>query len=879
MTSEIRTNTIKNRVGLGTVSYTNTGIVVSGIVTANSFSGPYNGTDIVGTGITLTSTDAGSSAAPIINLFRNSASPANADYLGQIKFQGESSTGVQRNYAKITGKILDVTNGSEDGILEFAHIKGGSQTITGRWRSDSLQLLNDTNLSVAGDTTFTGDLDVDGHTNLDNVSIAGITTTTENIRIQGNNKYLTVGASNQIGVVHTGGEAFITNSTGHLTHRCDVHKWENLAGSAEYLRIDSSGQITNTGIATSFVTTQFAANFAKLDLRGTNIANSNHYILSYGEGHANDHEFHMVNTLGDLVFRPGGTEALRLTSTGKIGIGGETSPEFKVTVYDAGYSGVTIKTNRNSAADNIGGLHFKTRTTNVAYIQSLVDGTIKFRNSASLTERLRISSNSQILHTRTDNVQRYDLEFRNTGGIGAGNYGGIHWTQGASGATSLGGIEIAYADTGRPDIVFKTRQSGGNSMSEALRITSDGKIGVNTPSPIGTLDVYDGTFVLSKPNASGNERNWRFVNNNVAAGNLGLQVSTAAGGSTFSNLIEITRDGKVGINEGSPDFMLHLSGSVPAICFEDTDGTHGQAIIEQNGDNLKIRQDAGNASSGTGSNIRFEVDSAEKLRITSQGYVHLGTNFHLNKVGGESITGNDFEPIFKIYNTTSSKWLMNLRNDHSTAPNGIFMRAGNSSSNYSMYITGGDENKPHIIARGDQRVGIASATPYTTLDVGGSINAGTANQPYQRMFSAGGHQRATKHYFRCVRGGYTTYDIVTVDLNQNFHQAICKVFYGTRLQNISDSTTQVNEIIFGINRFIGNTPTRNRQVIHQDTNSANHADIDVVITSSTQYRVRLTFSGSTGGSSFAGGYVELIGVGSGGDGAFYSLAHSSGINY
>ena len=35
MTSEIRANTIKNRVGLGTVTYTNTGIIVSGIVTAN----------------------------------------------------------------------------------------------------------------------------------------------------------------------------------------------------------------------------------------------------------------------------------------------------------------------------------------------------------------------------------------------------------------------------------------------------------------------------------------------------------------------------------------------------------------------------------------------------------------------------------------------------------------------------------------------------------------------------------------------------------------------------------------------------------------------------------------------------------------------------
>ena len=44
MASEIRANTLKNRVGLGTVSFTNTGAIVSGIVTANSFSGLISGT-------------------------------------------------------------------------------------------------------------------------------------------------------------------------------------------------------------------------------------------------------------------------------------------------------------------------------------------------------------------------------------------------------------------------------------------------------------------------------------------------------------------------------------------------------------------------------------------------------------------------------------------------------------------------------------------------------------------------------------------------------------------------------------------------------------------------------------------------------------------
>ena len=100
--------------------------------------------------------------------------------------------------------------------------------------------------------------------------------------------------------------------------------------------IDTSGQITNTGIATSFVTTNFAANFAKLDIRGTNIANSNHYILSYGAGHANNQEFHMVNTLGDLVFRTGtgsDTDRLRIDSSGqtdfKVGSG-------EVDIYSTG---------------------------------------------------------------------------------------------------------------------------------------------------------------------------------------------------------------------------------------------------------------------------------------------------------------------------------------------------------------------------------------------------------------------------------------------------------------------------------------------------------------------------------------------------------------
>ena len=117
--------------------------------------------------------DDGSSAAPEFILNRHSASPADADYLGNIKFQGKQDGGGTVNYAKISGKILDASNGTEDGILEFMIRKNGSNNLAARFRSDSLQLLNDTAFTVAGDITANGNIAGDSSTNI--TGIADIT--------------------------------------------------------------------------------------------------------------------------------------------------------------------------------------------------------------------------------------------------------------------------------------------------------------------------------------------------------------------------------------------------------------------------------------------------------------------------------------------------------------------------------------------------------------------------------------------------------------------------------------------------------------------------------------------------------------------------------
>ena len=116
-----------------------------------------------------------------------------------------------------------------------------------------------------------------------------------------------------------------------------------------------------------------------------------------------------------------------------------------------------------------------------------------------------------------------------------------------------------------------------------------------------------------------------------------------------------------------------------------------------------------------------------------------------------------------------------------------------------------------------------------------------------------------------------------MDINTNFHQALIILYYGARLQAIADSVTYPVHKIIGVNRFNGGSIQFTKNTINQDGNVASHGDIDAVAMSSTQYRIRLTFSGSTGGSSFAAGHVEIIGLGPGTDGAFYSLAHAHGL--
>ena len=148
MASEIRANKQTNRVGLGTVTYTDTGIIVSGIVTANSISGgsSVTATTFYGSGSALTGIDA----------------TALKDPAGNVKIQAQASGAMHTGVATFSsGLVASGAIAADNDIYVDGHtylgnvsIAGTSAVLRGLNVGSNIQLGN---AGVVTATSFSGD--------------------------------------------------------------------------------------------------------------------------------------------------------------------------------------------------------------------------------------------------------------------------------------------------------------------------------------------------------------------------------------------------------------------------------------------------------------------------------------------------------------------------------------------------------------------------------------------------------------------------------------------------------------------------------------------------------------------------------------------------
>jgi len=161
--SRIRANKITNKIGTGAIELEKGahlpigmgitgagGLNISGVVTATSFSG--SGTAL--TGIDATEVK---------------------DTGGNVKIQAQASgavyTGIH-TFTNLNSTTVNATTGTFTGSVSI----GGTLTYEDVINVDSVGVI-----TARSGIDCNGDIDVDGHTNLDNVSIAGVTTFAGNI--------------------------------------------------------------------------------------------------------------------------------------------------------------------------------------------------------------------------------------------------------------------------------------------------------------------------------------------------------------------------------------------------------------------------------------------------------------------------------------------------------------------------------------------------------------------------------------------------------------------------------------------------------------------------------------------------------------------------
>ena len=359
-TNVLKVDTTNDRVGIGEAS--------PGAPLHITYSG-------TGDGIRIENAGADATASPDLNLFRNSASPAANDLIGEIKFRGKDSGGGQVEYARIQGKILDPTDTSEGGALVFQTIQSGTET-------DTVIINNEGRVGI-GTLNPSSPLHVVGLGTPLRVERQDSTAVAIKIQNSVGSGELQLGASENLNLSNeTQGQDLIFNTTptaGSVTERVRIDSTGNvgigISSPTDDLHIEKSDSVfinlTRTGASTLRIGASTAAvgNLIDADAQELTVKTS---------------------TAQPLIFQTNDTEAMRIDSSQNVGIG-ITSPSDTLQVNGGVTFGAdTVTANRSRIYESSGLNIFGGESNNRPVI-------IHTNNS----ERMRIDSDGVLLVNTT----------------------------------------------------------------------------------------------------------------------------------------------------------------------------------------------------------------------------------------------------------------------------------------------------------------------------------------------------------------------------------------------------------------------------------------------------------------------------------------------
>ena len=682
MTSEIRVNKHTNRVGLGTIEYSNTGPVISGVTTASNFK-------------------TGSS-----NLHSSGVEVAGINVLGADTPIGLGATIYNSGAAVFTGVVTA--------------------------------------------TSFSGS----------NINLSGVTTTTDHIHIKADNKQLRIGAHNDGDMLsyHDGNKSVIVNYTGDFHIRSNNGSRSSLEGII--LKPNGATQIYHSG-SKKLETASTGANvIGNLDVINGHVYINDNYKAYFGTNNDleifhNDDDAYIRNNKGALILRNNGQtgdadasqiyiqatpaeNSIACAPNGAVTLYNDNDP--KLATNAAGvilYKDLDVDGHTN--LDNVSIAGVTTFAQAAGAVTVPAGGDIRIANSGGWTGEYggKIQHYSNFLYIQGGSN---GIRFRYTDGndrwvIGSGG----HFDPGAAGSYDIGNsgnrVRQLYStaiDVTGTSVVATLKSTNNNyvmqmqgnnatnkvylgstsgndfliantsSVTERLRITSDGRIGWNyagTPPSetmmISNKDSDTFTGLTISHISSGNR--YGFNVETIAGNNKGMNIRTMMN-SSYITRARMHNNGVFTLSPSqdvgsSTSFILALttnySSTYPVysgIAMKNLESGGGNGMcIHTTSSQWDLYARAGNQS---GLNIGHSNNAASansRMYITEAGQVCVGTQVY-NRLN----TARKGHTIFHVTGgglSVGPKGNTGTTNEGGRYVLGWYMVTHNTSSSYTHLIT------------------------------------------------------------------------------------------------------------------------------------------------------------------------------------------------
>jgi hypothetical protein len=567
-------------------------------------------------------------------------------------------------------------------------------------------ILNNGNVGV-GTTSPDEKLRVSGKIKADAIYVYdGLTTGQTGVGASSSGGDLRLYSNGSIGaVITTGGQVIMGATNSNLTRNASVVgttgfsvQYDNNSGT--YLDIIPNIADSTVDIKASKLTGAFPPmTFHTSGSERMRLTDTGRLILkSTTPGGGTQAEFYIIENGGFVIdssegatpryieFTTGGTTKMLIKADGNIGIG-TTTPSALFHIHASGGPSLWL----TAGGSGTSGLRILKGDSGTAFINNQDNVGMQFQISGSTIMTIDPTSFVGIGTVSPQNV----LHVHGS----SDGFGYMRITDSVTGATSTDGVRIGYnsgtlrfQNYENSDIQFLT-----NTTTEAIRIKSDGNVGIGTTSPTSKLHILypgdDNAGFRLQGDGTDNTLEFR-TNNNIAH----IQAYTGSAFTTGASLALNAAGGNVGIGTTSPTQRLDVVGKIRAT--DDLILAQANPVIEFD-----------NGSTGA---LRFYSlsGSIERMRVQSNGNVGIGTSSPSVTLQVDASGGG----LIRATRTSAGSGYIQMEADGTN---------GSLTANNILYFNAGGSTKMTILSGGN--VGIGNISPSTTLDISGSARITNAS--------------------------------------------------------------------------------------------------------------------------------------------------------